>query len=100
MHLKLPKSAGLLVFRKDSKLLRHIELMLNCSSTSGLNTFETHQIRLKLSIQCWSIIVSKRFKSFKTHRIYLKQPYNAGLLVFQTDLKLSKHTPPLVVRTI
>ena len=34
---------------------------------------------------------SNRFETFETHRIHVKLPYTAGLLVVLTDSKLETH---------
>ena len=82
IHVKLPYTAGLLVFPTDSKLSKQIEQIRKFRNTSS--SCET-------SLQWWSTSGSNRFEIFETHQIDVKVPYSGGILVVRTDSKLSKH---------
>ena len=77
--MKVLYSGDLIVVRTDSKFSKHIEFMW---STSDSNRFEAHRIHVKLFYRSTS--GSNRFETLKRHRINVKVPYIAGLLVVRT----------------
>ena len=57
----------------------------------GLNRFKTFENIICNYLTVYSTSGSKKFETFETHQIHLKQPFSFGLQEVQTNLKLSKY---------
>ena len=100
IHVKVRYNDGPLVVRTDSKLSKHIEFM--CKYRIVLVCWWFKEIRnlwnlCKSTLYCSSTSGTNKFEAFKTHRLHMMVPYNAGLLVFRIDSTFLKHRIPVKI---